>query len=142
MNPRKAQTARRKEEKTEKEENTVPTLENDQNDDFSWYFNRQIDDPLDRLESYENEVEKEHLYHWFLYFIQKLIYFWFLFYKFYKKIDDYLENENSNFVIFANGHGLTNMTTITQRHARKCPFDMTPVLSGYKVNWPKMTKND
>ena len=77
-----------------------------------------------------------------MYFSQKLVYFWVLFYKFYKKIADYLENENSHFVIFANGHGLTNMTTITQRHARKCSFDMTPVLSGYKVIWIKMTEND
>ena len=62
-----------------------------------------------------------------------------IFYKFNKKIDEYLENENSNFVIFANGQGLANMTKITQRHARKCSFDMTPVLSGYKVIWPKIT---
>ena len=58
-----------------------------------------------------------------------------LFYKFNKKIDEYLENENANFVIFASGQGLANMTKITQRHARKCSFDMTPVLSGYKVTW-------
>ena len=58
LNRKKAQTARRK---NEKEENTVPSQESEQNDDFSWYFNRQIDDPLDRLESYENEVEKEYL---------------------------------------------------------------------------------
>ena len=58
LNRKKAQTAQRK---NEKEENTVPSQESEQNDDFSWYFNRQIDDPLDRLESYENEVEKEYL---------------------------------------------------------------------------------
>ena len=61
MNRKKAQIARRKDEKTKKEENTVQSQENEQNDDFAWYFNRQIDDPLDRLESYENEVEKEYL---------------------------------------------------------------------------------
>ena len=55
---KKAQNARRQNEKAEKGANTV---ENEQDDDFSWYFNRQIDDPLERLESYENEVEKEYL---------------------------------------------------------------------------------
>ena len=58
MNRKKAQNARRQNEKAEKGANTV---ENEQDDDFSWYFNRQIDDPLERLESYENEVEKEYL---------------------------------------------------------------------------------
>ena len=58
LNRKKAQNARRQTEKAEKGANTV---ENEQDDDFSWYFNRQIDDPLERLESYENEVEKEYL---------------------------------------------------------------------------------
>lgn len=61
LNRKKAQTARRQKERTQNEENTVQSLENDQNDDISWYFNRQIDDPLDRLESYENAVEQEYL---------------------------------------------------------------------------------
>ena len=34
----------------------------DQNDDISWYFNRSVDDPLDRLENYENSVQQENLY--------------------------------------------------------------------------------
>ena len=63
LNRKKAQTARRQNERTQNEENTVQSLENDQNDDISWYFNRQIDDPLDRLESYENAVEQEYLYY-------------------------------------------------------------------------------
>ena len=31
------------------------------------------------------------------------------------------------------------MTQVIQRHARKCSHDITPALSGYKVN---LTKND
>ena len=60
------------------------------------------------------------------------------FFKFSKKIDEYISNENANYVIFANGKGLANMTQIIQRHARKCSHDMTPALSGYKVNLIKI----
>ena len=69
-----------------------------------------------------------------------------IFLKFCQKIDEYISNENANFVIFANGKGLANMTQIIQRHARKCSHDITPALSGYKVNLTKndkkLTKND
>ena len=61
------------------------------------------------------------------------IFYQFIFHKFYQKIDEYLSNENANFVIFASGQGLANMTQLIQRHARKCSYDMTPALSGYKV---------
>ena len=57
----------------------------------------------------------------------------FILHKFCQKIDEYLSNENANFVIFASGQGLANMTQLIQRHARKCLYDMTPALSGYKV---------
>ena len=35
--------------------------ENVKNDDMSWYFNRSYDDPLERLEGYENQVQQEYL---------------------------------------------------------------------------------
>ena len=35
--------------------------ENVENDDMSWYFNRSYDDPLERLEGYENQVQQEYL---------------------------------------------------------------------------------
>ena len=56
------------------------------------------------------------------------------FLKFSKEIDDYLSNENTNFVTFANRDGLSNMAEICQRHARKCKETIVPTLSGFKVN--------
>ena len=53
------------------------------------------------------------------------------FLKFSKEIDDYLSNENTNFVTFANRDGLSNMAEICQRHARKCKETIVPTLSGF-----------
>ena len=53
---------RRENEKNALLETIDHSAEIDQNDDFSWFFNRTIDDPLDRLEDYENSVQQENLY--------------------------------------------------------------------------------
>ena len=58
----KAQIVRRENEKDALLEIIDQSAEIDQNDDFSWYFNRSVDDPLDRLEDYENSVQQENLH--------------------------------------------------------------------------------
>ena len=58
----KAQIARKAAEKIAVGNILGDSSENVQNDDMSWYFNRSYDDPLDRLEGYENEVQQENLY--------------------------------------------------------------------------------
>ena len=58
---RKAQTVRRESEKDAVLDVVGPSNEIDQNDDMSWYFNRSVLDPLDRLEDYENTVQQENL---------------------------------------------------------------------------------
>ena len=60
----KVKIARKAAEKTAVANILGDTSENIQNDDMSWYFNRTYDDPLDRLEGYENEVQQENLYFW------------------------------------------------------------------------------
>ena len=57
----KAQTVRRESEKSAILDIIAPPDEADKNDDMSWYFNRSYDDPLDRLEGYENQVQQEYL---------------------------------------------------------------------------------
>ena len=57
----KAQTVRRESEKAAVLDIVAPSNQIDQNDDMSWYFNRSVLDPLDRLEDYENTVQQENL---------------------------------------------------------------------------------
>ena len=57
----KAQSVRRANEKIANLEIIDQSDQNDENDDISWYFNRSVHDPLDRLEKYENSVQQENL---------------------------------------------------------------------------------
>ena len=57
----KAQSVRRANEKIANLEIIDQSDQIDENDDISWYFNRSVHDPLDRLEKYENSVQQENL---------------------------------------------------------------------------------
>ena len=51
-----------------------------------------------------------------------------------KKIAKYLEDEETNYVIWANKPGLQNLSKIIAKHARKCDKHITPCFNGFKVN--------
>ena len=53
--------------------------------------------------------------------------------RFFQKIEDYMGDPNTNYVIWANSKGMANVIEISQKHARKCTETMHPALNGYKV---------
>ena len=57
-----------------------------------------------------------------------------VFYKKSKKIDDALESQDSNFVMWCNGEGLADLIALSQKHARKCNETCIPLLNGFKVS--------
>ena len=51
-----------------------------------------------------------------------------------KKIAKYIEDDENNYVIWANKPGLQNLSEIIAKHARKCDKLITPCFNGFKVN--------
>ena len=52
----------------------------------------------------------------------------------YKKIASYIEDEDSNFVIWANKPGLQSFADAVAKHARKCDKSITPCFNSFKVH--------
>ena len=59
-----------------------------------------------------------------------------------KKIEETLESDNSDYVMWCNGQGLAHLVELSQKHARKCNETCIPLLNGFKVShyqgWPDM----
>ena len=53
---------------------------------------------------------------------------------FLQKIADYMENDDTNYTVWANKPGLQGFADIIAKHARKCNKTVTPCLNGFKVN--------
>ena len=51
-----------------------------------------------------------------------------------QKIEKYIEDDNSNFTLWANKPGLQNFADIIASHARKCYKSITPCFNGFKVH--------
>ena len=139
----------------EKTENTENSSKNE--DALSWYFNRTVSQPWDRLleveEYVEQEFYKEHnvrlmkFFHDALFMTHNL---WLNIYdssfishnfiKNVKKNEEILESENSDYVMWCNGQGLAHLVELSQKHARKCNETCVPLLNGFKVSqyqgWP------
>ena len=57
----------------------------------------------------------------------------FIFVNFLKKIEDYIEDDNTNYVIWTNKPGLQGFADVIAKHARKCDKNITPCFNGFKV---------
>ena len=56
-----------------------------------------------------------------------------IFMNFTQKIAEYCDDEENNFVIWANKPGLQNFSDVIANHARKCNQKITPCFNGFKV---------
>ena len=65
-----------------------------------------------------------------------------LFYKKIQKIDEYLDSEESHYVMWCNGKGLADLVELSQKHARKCKETAVPLLNGFKVSNLFMVSRD
>ena len=50
-----------------------------------------------------------------------------------QKIQKYIDDEDTDFVVWANKSGLQGFADVIAKHARKCDKTITPCLNGYKV---------
>ena len=50
-----------------------------------------------------------------------------------QKIAEYCDDEENNYVIWANKPGLQNFSDVIANHARKCNQKITPCFNGFKV---------
>ena len=57
-----------------------------------------------------------------------------LIYKYAQQIEETLESDNSDFVMWCNGQGLAHLVELSQKHARKCNETCVPLLNGFKVS--------
>ena len=57
-----------------------------------------------------------------------------IFMNFYKKIEEYIEDDDTNFTIWSNKPGLQGFADIIAKHARKCDGAITPCFNGFKVH--------